>query len=300
MLVRLAFAVIAHVDADILVIDEALAVGDAFFTQKCMRFLREFMLRGTTIYVSHDIGSIQGLCNKALWLDKGAVVKYGSAKEVCESYIEAIFQRPNQIDSAKILNAKLPVSSAKDVLYDQRRAFINAASIRNDIQIIEFDPGSAGFGDERAQIIEVALLSDSGEPLSWVVGGEHVSLHVRAVTKAEIDSPLVGFFLKDRLGQVLFGDNTYLSYLNNPLTLRVGVILVAQFRFQMPRLPIGDYSMTVAIASGSQRDPVQHHWIHDALFFRSESSSVSSGLIGIPMSEISLIIDDPSHDSENE
>jgi lipopolysaccharide transport system ATP-binding protein len=73
MMLRLAFAVIAHVDAEILVIDEALAVGDAFFTQKCMRFLRTFMKTGTVLFVSHDTGSIRNLCSKAIWLEKGIV-----------------------------------------------------------------------------------------------------------------------------------------------------------------------------------------------------------------------------------
>ena len=72
MYVRLAFAVVAHVDADVLIIDEALAVGDAFFTQKCMRFLRSFMSRGTVLFVSHDTGSVRNLCNRAIWLEKEA------------------------------------------------------------------------------------------------------------------------------------------------------------------------------------------------------------------------------------
>ena len=81
MMIRLAFAVIAHVDADILVIDEALAVGDAFFTQKCMRYLRSFMKSGTVLFVSHDTASIRSLCNKAVWLERGIVQENGSPKE---------------------------------------------------------------------------------------------------------------------------------------------------------------------------------------------------------------------------
>ena len=92
MMVRLAFAVIAHVDADILVIDEALSVGDAFFTQKCMRFLRNFMETGTVLFVSHDTGSIKNLCNYAVWLEKGQVMQEGLPKEVCELYLEAFYE----------------------------------------------------------------------------------------------------------------------------------------------------------------------------------------------------------------
>jgi lipopolysaccharide transport system ATP-binding protein len=88
MHVRLAFAVIAHVQADILLIDEALAVGDAFFVQKCMRFLREFMEWGTVVFVSHDSTAVLSLCRKALLLDQGRVFGLGEAKMVCDRYLQ--------------------------------------------------------------------------------------------------------------------------------------------------------------------------------------------------------------------
>ncbi|MGZ8187226.1 MAG: ABC transporter ATP-binding protein, partial [Methylosarcina sp.] len=92
MMVRLAFAVIAHVDADILVIDEALAVGDAFFTQKCMRFLRSFMKTGTVLFVSHSTNSIRSLCTHAIWIEKGNLLQQGSPKNICENYLEAFYE----------------------------------------------------------------------------------------------------------------------------------------------------------------------------------------------------------------
>ncbi len=87
MVVRLAFAVMAHVKADILVIDEALAVGDAFFVQKCMRFLRTFMERGTLLFVSHDSAAVLSLCRKTLWLEHGRVAVIGESKQVCDRYL---------------------------------------------------------------------------------------------------------------------------------------------------------------------------------------------------------------------
>ena len=92
MLVRLAFAVIANVDADILVIDEALAVGDAFFVQKCMRFLRGFAQRGTLLLASHDTGAILNLCSSVVWLQKGLMQTQGPPKAVCASYLEAVYE----------------------------------------------------------------------------------------------------------------------------------------------------------------------------------------------------------------
>ena len=287
MMVRLAFAVIAHVDADILVVDEALSVGDAFFTQKCMRFLRRFMKSGTILFVSHDTASVKGLCNHALWLEKGGVVGEGAPKEVCELYLEAFFEaqhgksKTTRLKPFKKNGMELPDK-------DQRMAYINNSNLRNDLKVFKFDPDAQSFGRGDARIDNVQLMDEEQHPLSWVVGGETVLLRVMAITDRDLESPIIGFFVKDRLGQTLFGDNTYLTQKDNPVCCRKGKGLEADFVFQMPLLPVGQYSITVAIASGTQEEHEQHHWIHDAIIFKSESSSVAGGLMGIPMLEVSL------------
>ena len=94
--------VVANVDAEILVIDEALAVGDIFFTQKCMRFLQDFKTRGTIIFVTHDSGAVVSLCEHAVWLDRGAVQASGAAKMVSEKYLA----RRYEIEAASALQRK--------------------------------------------------------------------------------------------------------------------------------------------------------------------------------------------------
>lgn len=287
MLVRLAFAVIAHVDADILVIDEALAVGDAFFTQKCMRFLRRFMRDNTVLFVSHDSASVKSLCSRALWLEKGRVHQQGSPKDVCESYLEAFYEAQQGKSTTTRLKPVQPVETGV-ARKDQRLEFINQTNLRNDLQLFDFDPDAPSFGKGGAQIFEVELLDAAGTPLNWVVGGEQVCLNVTAIAREDLDAVIIGFFIKDRLGQALFGDNTYLTHRDAPVACRAGERVEARFTFFMPILPMGDYSINVAIANGTQHDHVQHHWIHDARLFKSESSSVTTGLIGIPMLCIDL------------
>lgn len=288
MMVRLAFAVIAHVDADILVIDEALAVGDAFFTQKCMRFLRDFMKTGTVLFVSHDTGSIKNFCQNVIWLEKGSVLQEGTPKDVCELYLQAFYEleqgngSTTKLKSYKKLDDSLP-------LKDQRLEFINASNLRNDLKVFEFDTNAASFGIRGAEIIDAKLFDEGDSPLAWIVGGEKVALKIKIRAHQNLDSPIVGFSVKDRLGQILFGDNTYLSYQNSPLNCSSNEEFEAQFTFNMPLLPAGEYSITTAIANGTQEKHIQHHWIHDAIIFKSESSSVTSGLVGIPMLEIKLI-----------
>ena len=167
---------------------------------------------------------------------------------------------------------------------------MNASNLRNDIQLFEFDRKAASFGKGGAEITTVQFLDVDGHSLSWIIGGENVVLRIETVANSFLDSPIIGFFVKDKLGQYLFGDNTWLNYFNTPVSCAVGKHLVADFSFVMPRLAVGDYSVTVAVANGTQEDHVQHQWIHDAVSFRSQSTSVAGGIIGVPMNNISLDI----------
>ncbi|BBI49667.1 hypothetical protein HORIV_20880 [Vreelandella olivaria] len=147
MYVRLAFAVIAHVDADILVIDEALAVGDAFFVQKCMRFLRRFMEHGTVLFVSHDTAAVLNLCERAIWLDKGKIAAEGAPKEVADAYLKAFFEsNQGASDTTKRNDEWHEQQRKRPVPRDMRQDIINASPYRNDLEIYAFDPDAEGFG----------------------------------------------------------------------------------------------------------------------------------------------------------
>jgi lipopolysaccharide transport system ATP-binding protein len=287
MMVRLAFAVIAHVDADILVVDEALAVGDAFFTQKCMRFLRNFMKTGTVLFVSHNTGSIKNLCNCAMWIEKGLVLQEGTPKDVCDLYLEAFYEAQQGKGSTTKLKAFKKLDNLLPVK-DQRLEFINASNLRNDLQIFKFNPDAPSFGQRGAQIHDACLLDENEHRLNWVVGGEKVILRVLVHANVDLNSPIIGFIVKDHLGQALFADNTFLFYREKSIHCQEGNEIQADFVFHMPLLPSGEYSISIAIAEGVQEAHQQHHWIHDAILFRSESSSVVGGLIGIPMLDIKL------------
>lgn len=291
MFVRLAFAVVAHVDAEILIIDEALAVGDAFFTQKCMRFLRNFREKGTLIFVSHDAGSVTGLCDTALWLNKGEPQVLGAAKLVSERYLASFYAND---DSRTVVKNTSPVvkQSVVDgsVVRDIRADIIDRSTLRNDLRIFEFSPGlSADFGIRGAEIKKVAIIGSDENSISHVVGGELVLLRIEVIALQDIEQPIVGFSLKDRLGQILFGDNTFISYREENIHASAGTTFNADFSFAMPILPSGDYSISAAIATGTQEEHIQQHWVHDAIVIKSTSSSVSTGLIGVPMRYIELV-----------
>ncbi|MDO1527634.1 ABC transporter ATP-binding protein [Fulvimonas sp. R45] len=309
MYVRLAFAVAAHVDADVLIIDEALSVGDVRFTQKCMRFLRDFQQRGTLLFVSHDTSAVTNLCSRAVWLDAGRLVMDGAAGQVVEEYLAAQhaadralagdvvrLRRSGATDGASAQAASRPPSSATppvalEDVRDSRQDLLNGTGSRNLVAIFEFDASRVDreFGAGAARIVDVRLSSLDRGDIAMVQGGEIVELVIKAVAEQAIASPIFGFHVKDRLGQQLFGDNTYLSYHDNVLKFAAGQTMRARFRFRMPVLPNGDYSVDVALATGSQEEHTQQHWIHDALQFKSSVSTMRHGLVGIPMHSIDIV-----------
>lgn len=290
MIVRLAFAVIAHVEPDILVIDEALAVGDAFFTQKCMRFLRNFMKSGTVIFVSHDTSAVIGLCSRAIWLSNGKKIQDDESKIVCQSYLQELYESNQGTSGVKKVNNLLPEIGVKQRSNsrDFRLENINNSQYKNIVEVFEFKYDSGAFGTGLGRIEGVEILSREGEALPSVVGGEDVIVRITCSSSIELDSPIVGFLINDRLGQPLFGDNTCRFLLEKPKKINPGKTFTAEFSFNMPILPKGEYSVTVALANGTQLEHIQHHWIHDALILKSHSSSVCTGLIGVPMKEIRI------------
>ncbi len=285
----------AHVDADILVIDEALAVGDARFVQKCMRFLREFKARGTLLFVSHDTSAVASLCDRVLWLDGGRVKAIGPSKHVCELYLENLLEAAQgasrEVDKPRVTSRD---GAAAAPPRDQRLDMMQAGGHRTDVEIFEFDPASASFGRRGARIADVRIEHPSGERLAWAVGGETVVVAIDVEAIEPLPSPIVGFLVRDRLGQNIFGDNTFLTSHNKPLSLAAGDIARARFEFDLPLLPPGNYSIAVAVADGHQQEHVQHEWIHDALIFRVETSSIRHALVGVPMRSIEFGLLNPA------
>jgi lipopolysaccharide transport system ATP-binding protein len=289
MYARLAFAVAAHVDADTLIIDEILAVGDAAFTQRCMRYIRSFRERGTLLFVSHDTSSVLSMCDHAIWLDRGQLRLAGSAKEVCHEYHAALDREVDDGSGFQIGGTRRSAPPAiKDTPREDVRSEVIAPVHERSIQVFDFDPNAPWFGRRGASVQDVCLVDPAGNRTTSISGGTEVVLRATCIAHQDVERPILGFFVRDRLGQNLFGDNTYLTTRDAPLQLRAGARFVASFRFQMPYLPTGDYSVVIGLAEGTQESHVQHHWVDDALFFRVHTTHVARGLIGIPMLDISL------------
>lgn len=241
MYVRLAFAVAAHLDADILVVDEALAVGDVYFTQKCVRFLRDFKTQGTLVFVSHDTHSVMSMCDRALWLDAGVPKMLGDAREVSEAYLASLHLKKSGLDS------------------------------ESGFQQGEFGTGSV-------KITGCRLVQGNGNELHLLDHAQRVTLEVECQANSDVSKPILGFFVRDRLGQPLFGENT-LGRENGWLKLQAGQRYCLRIDFHLPLLATGDYTIGVSVASGTSEKHVQHHWIYEAYAFKAVANPRMTGIL---------------------
>ncbi len=297
MFVRLAFSVMAHVDADILVVDEALSVGDAVFTQRCMRFIRSFQERGTLLFVSHDTASVQNLCQRAVWLDRGRLQLVGESKKVSETYLQHTLQ--DLYGDAVNLKANQPeaLASQEEVGEDRGAETASAAGPPDDrpthrdegrVSVVDNLARAKGFATGLAEIASVRMERLDGATSTVFEGGERVRLRIGAKVHQTLEKPILGFVVRDRLGQDLFGENTLAAADHGRCRVEGGGEIQGEFVFRLPMLPNGQYTVMASIADGEQFDNVQLHYLHDALVLTVSSARVRFGLVGIRFEHVGL------------
>jgi lipopolysaccharide transport system ATP-binding protein len=250
MQMRVAFAVATAIRPEILIVDEALSVGDSYFQHKSFDRIREFQAQGTTLLiVSHDRGSIQTLCNRAILLEKGTVIKDGKPEEVMDFYNALIAEKENAT-----------------------------------VQVRELQDGSiqTRSGSGEASIESVTLHNAAGDPIEYVSVGENVSLRIATRINSSIPELVVGYLIKDRLGQPVFGTNTH--YLDCKLdSLEAGETVNYSFRFAA-NLGVGSYSVAVALHTEASHLSRNYEWVDLTLVFNVVNISQSEfvGLAWVP------------------
>ncbi|MCW0459159.1 Vitamin B12 import ATP-binding protein BtuD [Xanthomonas sacchari] len=272
MYVRLAFAVIAHVDADILIIDEALSVGDAYFQQKCMRFLANFQRGGgTLLFVSHDMGAVTTLCASAVLLRRQNgqyQCDIGSAREISALYLRELYA--DRQETALIA----PNNALRQGSYDVDNVeptHFHAGAFRPDVD---------SFGAGGARIENAAFTDVDGNPVSEFTSQDDVRLTVTARALKPLNYPAIGFMLKDRKGQYLVADSSDSYLREEAIAVEQGNTFTVTFQLQLPRLIRGEYSLDLALAEGPGDDHVQHHWLHDAILLTALNSQLVHGIAG--------------------
>jgi lipopolysaccharide transport system ATP-binding protein len=290
MMVRLAFSVIAHVDAGILVIDEALAVGDVFFQQKCMRYLRKFKKKGgTTLFVSHDTSAVINLCETAILLsqNRNSRPTIGNPEEISSIYTEQLYSERTSSEKIKQHDANL-MQVEKSSMQKNKHIKGNKQP-ENIINISSFFPTAESFGNNGAEIIDAWFENMEGSKASIVNGGDEVHFCIKVQALSYIQWPAFGFMIKDRLGQYVFAEGTDLAFREHEITMDSKEICIIKFSFLMPILIQGEYSLNVAVAEGIGDEHIQHHWINDAMTLHSIKSRLIHGICGLQNMNIEII-----------
>lgn len=233
MQMRLAFSVATAKRPDVLIVDEALSVGDAYFQHKSFDRIRQFRKQGTTLLiVSHDKGSIQSICDRAILLDSGRLAKEGGPEEIMDFYNAMLAERENQT-----------------VRQDQRED--------GKVQTIS--------GSGEATVANIALLNELGQRVETIDVGSAVTLEVKVAVHAPIPRLVLGYQIKDRLGQPMYGTNTHLKEI--PLAdVKPGEEIIYRFSFPANLGP-GSYSIATALVSTDTHLVNNYEWRDLALVF---------------------------------
>lgn len=278
MYVRLAFAVCANVDADILVVDEVLSVGDSLFQSKCRRFIKDFLNRGTVLLVSHDASVVRSLCTRAVLLENGRKTADGPVDHVLDRY-----SRSSKTTRVGQLNEPARGSGADQSAggaAHSEHGFDPIWGQENLIEVGSFNSNALRHGHGGCLITSCHFSADGDPPASQLRGGQRVTLHIEARAEREVAQPIFGFIFRNESGQNLFGDNTFQTYMTDPVRLMPGEIGTARFTFQLPYLPLGKYGLSPSVIEGTQQDHVQLDWLEDALELTVTASEVRGGKIG--------------------
>lgn len=259
MFVRLAFAIAASVEPDIMVIDEALAVGDAVFQHRCLRRLKEMQERGATIlFVSHDAAAIRALCSRAILLNAGRMIADGTPADVLKRYQKIIMEREEAFEAVQP-----PASSDDDSPAPEDE---NRAPLRYTYR----------HGDGCAEITGAEMLDTTRRRAEIVETGEEMLLRVRVRFNADVDEPVVGFLIRNRHGIHVYGTNTKEQQIEFGRVER-GEVIEAAFSFNC-WLGIDDYSISLAVHS---RDGISYDWLDGVLFFRITSLMLVEGVANL-------------------
>ncbi|MDD5759463.1 MAG: ABC transporter ATP-binding protein [Desulfobulbaceae bacterium] len=266
MFVRLAFAVAINVDPDILIIDEALSVGDFRFQQKCLRKIKEFKENNKTIlFVSHSTHSVIEFCDRALWLMDGMMKDIGPANTICQKYMA--YMSSGEDDTGTHDGSSAPNEFAS-IPHNKLTKEVEWESVSH----------CGSFGDGGAEITAVCLaMKGETKRVKAFEGGARVVFYVKIAINVTIEQPIVGFHLCDSRGVHILGMNTYALGLTLG-TFHAGETKIVAFEFDFPFLHIGNYAFSPAIANGTQLTNVKHHWIHDAYLVDIQSTDINQKL----------------------
>lgn len=276
MFVRLAFALAINVEPEILIVDEALSVGDVFFQAKCYRRMEEIRKTGTTILmVTHDMGSVIKYCDKVILLNKGEFLAEGPAGEMVDLYKKILAGRMDDLeaDLAKRLDSNFSDMMELNNDINKSHAKEYHGLMKEKISI---NPNKTEYGDGRAEIYDLGLLDSKGELTNLLLKGEEFTIREKIRFNANIESPIFTFTIKDKKGTELSGTNTMFEGV--PVKpVKPGDEAVVEFKQKMT-LQGGEYLLSMSCTGFENGTHVVYHRLYDVTFITVISNKNTVGV----------------------
>jgi len=270
MLVRLAFALAINVEPEILIIDEALAVGDAFFQAKCFDKLESIKASGTTIlFVSHDIVSVKKLCSRAIWLEKGNLREIGEAKSVCEKYLSMQIEEQNREKKQLVEKMVLENTVKKEVVKSNKTSSFKRIDMSN---------AAGESGTKSGEIISFYIRDEQGNDVTVLQTGEIYFFGLLTRFYDNVDNVLFGFEMENTKGTKLFSVNNFLTDEVLP-HVNAGEIYEVSFEVKLPRICATEYLVSPSLAAGSQDNHIVLHRIHNYMKIDVDNQGYNLSLI---------------------
>jgi lipopolysaccharide transport system ATP-binding protein len=265
MFMRLAFSVAIHSDPDILLVDEALAVGDIIFQHRCVNRINRLRQEGKTVlFVTHDLSAVTRFCDRAILLDYGRKLEDGKPEPVTQRYQALVYERERRAagkgEHWTPVDQDLGLQVVTTIPYIHNR-----------------------FGEGGAEILGIILLSNDGEVLNEIRARQEALLVVSARVHRDLPSPIIGFTVRDRLGVEITSSNTSYDGLNLP-PAQCGDIVTVGFRIQTPDMRPGSYSISPAIANGNIWEHTIEDWVDNALIVNMADTGLIYGMMRWPVS----------------
>jgi len=262
MFARLAFSVSINVEPDILIVDEALSVGDARFQSKCIRKMEEIAKLGTTIvFVSHDMQSVKKFCKYAIWLNDGKIVKDGKPDKILEDYMSFMSYG---LETERI-------EENKDITREETK------KEKTDFNLLKVQQCDS-FGEKNALITGVMFLNDKDKPATILSQGTYSKIVCEFYTTIDLYDVAVGVLFKDTLNNEILTFNSYM-YDCSIKKVAANTTTRTTIKFKVPKIHPREYIIAVALSEGSQQNHIQQHWIHEATTINIMSSNNIDGCI---------------------
>ena len=276
MFVRLAFALAINVEPEILIVDEALSVGDVFFQAKCYRRMEEIRKTGTTILmVTHDMGSVIKYCDKVILLNKGEFLAEGPAGEMVDLYKKILAGRMDDLeaDLAKRLDSNFSDMMELNNDINKTHAKEYHGLMKDKISI---NPNKTEYGDGRAEIYDLGLLDSKGELTNLLLKGEEFTIREKIRFNANIEAPIFTFTIKDKKGTELSGTNTMFEGVEVK-PVKPGDEVVVEFKQKMT-LQGGEYLLSMSCTGFENGTHVVYHRLYDVTFITVISNKNTVGV----------------------